>query len=155
MGCMAPSFALDLVPKADGGFGPAPRNCGAFTISGGSWEVWCTATDAYVWARFDQLTNQGTWVDCHNQSLVWIDEGVYESGSGGGNGAHVATYMNGTQIVGTVPGMPQTAVLDVTLATNGGGAKLFVLGALENTCMMGAPGEPTVLGGLSVTWMSH
>jgi hypothetical protein len=157
-GCMTPSWVLDMALQADGGFGTTPRDCTALTIASCQWEAWCTASDTYLWARFDQLSNSGTWVDCHNASLLWVDEGVYDTGSSGGNGAHVGTFeMDGTQIVGTTPGMPQIGILEVNVGNgpNGGAAKLFVLGSLENTCNMGAPGPPTVLGGISVSWTAH
>ena len=157
-GCMSPSWVLDMTLQPDGGFASTPRNCGALAIGSGQWEAWCTSSQTYVWARFDQLQNQGTYVDCHNVSLLWIDEAVYDTGSSGGNGAHVGTYqMNGTQIVGTTPGMPQIGILEVTVGNtpNGGAAKLYVLGSLENTCNMGAPGPPTVFGGIAVSWMAH
>ena len=156
-GCTTPSFVLDDVPQLDGGLASTPRSCGALTIGGGSWQAWCTPTAAYVWARFDQLTNTGTLVDCHQVSLLWVDEGVYDTGSGGGNGAHVATYQNGSEIVGTVPGTPQTGIYDVTLdnTATGGSANLFVLGSLEDSCNQGAPGPPTVYGGLSVSWTAQ
>jgi hypothetical protein len=155
--CMKPSFALDDMPLPDGGFGSTPRACGALTTSGGSWKVWCGPSATYVWARFDDVVNDGALKDCHGGSLLMIDEGVYDTGSSGGNSAHVRTFQDPYgEIAGTPEGVTQTAIVELTLdgtwPTGDGGANLFVLGSLEDSCAGGAPQPPTVLTGTSVTW---
>ena len=152
--CNEPSFILDDAPLPDGGMGSMPRACNALTIGSGEWQVWCTATDAYVWARIP-ATNANVLQDCHGASLLMIDEGLYESGNGGGNGAQAITYeSDGTMIAGTPPNDPQTIIASVTVANpgNGGSAKLWVAGNLEDTCNGGGFGPPTVLTGLDATW---
>jgi hypothetical protein len=146
-----------MVPQPDGGLASTPRKCDALTIGSGQWEAWCTPSNTYVWARFDQLSNQGTWTDCHHVSLVEVDEGVYDTGLAGGNTSNMLTYeADGTSIAGTFPGMPETGILQVTVGNgpNGGSSKLFVLGSLQDSCNTGAS-TATVLGGVSVTWAAH
>lgn len=151
--CTEPSFVLDDVPLPDGGTESMPRACDALTVSGGEWQVWCSATEAYVWARID-ATNAGTLQDCHGLSLLMIDEGLYDTGSSGGNGVQVMTYeADGTEIAGTPPGDPQTIIASLTIpSTQGGAAQLFVAGSLEDSCQSGAFGPETVLAGLDATW---
>ena len=159
MGCMAPSFVLDDTFLPDGGVGSVPRACSALTTTGGVWEVWCSPGSAYVWARFDEATSTGALGGCPGASVLAIDEGIYDTGSSGGNTAHVSTYLpDGTSIFGTPPDMPQTAVYEITLpsaAGTAGTANLFLLGNVEfASCgpMPGPPGPSTVLSGLTVTW---
>ncbi len=157
MACMTPSFALDDMPLPDGGTATIPRSCSAVTISDGEWEVWCSPMSAYVWVRFNNLTNANVLQDCHHLSLLLVDEGVYDTGSGGGNGAQVGTYeLDGGEISGTVPGMPQIGIYQVTLPStpdaSQAGANLFVLGSLEDSCGMGPQDPPTVLTGIGVKW---
>ena len=152
--CNEPSFILDDAPLPDGGMGPMPRACDALTIGSGEWQVWCTSTEAYVWARIP-ATNANVLQDCHGASLLMIDEGLYESGNGGGNGATAITYeSNGTEIAGTPPNDPQTIIASITLAstTTSGSARLWVAGSLEDTCNGGAFDPPTVLTGVDTTW---
>ena len=152
--CSEPSFILDDAPLPDGGMGAMPRACDALTIGSGEWQVWCSPTEAYVWARIP-ATNANVVQDCHGASLLMIDEGLYESGSGGGNGAQVMTYeSNGTEIVGTPPNDPQTIIASITLPSTAksGSAKLWVAGSLEDTCNGGGFGPPTVLTGVDATW---
>lgn len=153
--CAIPSYVLDNVPDFDGGYSSTPRACNAITTTGGAWETWCTATETYAWVRFDQVTNLGSLSDCHGITLLEIDYGSYDTGSGGGNGTQVATFQaNGTSVVGTPVGTPQTATMQVTLGDNSskGAANLF----LQGTTLIGAgcPGAivPTVLAGARVTW---
>jgi hypothetical protein len=156
MACMMPNELLDSMPLPDGGTLVTPRSCSAITITSGSWEVWCTSKQAYIWARFDGVNNTGTVHDCHGASILMIDEGVYASGSGGGNGVQVATYeLDGTEISGLIPSMAENMVMAVTVdnpSSAGGAADLFTLGSLEDSCAMGAFDPPTVLAGVTVTW---
>jgi len=150
--CTEPSFILDDAPLPDGGMGAMPRACNALTINSGEWQVWCTATDAYVWARIP-VTNANVLQDCHGASLLMIDYGLYESGSGGGNGLQALTYeSDGTAIAGTPPNDPQTIIASITLPSVNGSAKLWVAGSLEDTCNGGGFGPPTVLMGLEAIW---
>jgi len=152
--CTEPSWILDDMIQVDGGFGAMPRACDALTIGGGEWQVWCTATSAYVWTRMP-ITNAGTLKDCHDASLLMVDEGIWQYGNGGGNGgATIATYeSDGTAIAGTVPGDPQTLVASIVLQTDAQSksASLWIAGNLEDTCTTGFD-PPTVLTGIDVTW---
>jgi hypothetical protein len=153
--CMEPSMVLDDVPLFDGGTESMPRSCGALDVGGGEWQVWCTATEAYLWAKLTPANNTNVMQDCHGLSLLMIDEGLYESGNGGGNGAQVMTYeSDGTEIAGTVPGDPQTVIASITLSGSqqSGSAQLFVAGSLEDSCQGGAFGPPTVLAGVDLAW---
>jgi hypothetical protein len=154
--CMMPNWVLDSMPLPDGGTAMTPRDCSALTVTSGTWEVWCTSTEVYLWARFNGVNDTGSLVDCHGLSLIEIDEGVYSSGSGGGNGTQVATFeLDGTEIAGLTPAMPEDMVITVTLdnpSGTAGSADLFVLGSLEDSCKMGAFDPETVLAGVTVTW---
>ncbi|HEY1957598.1 MAG TPA: hypothetical protein VGH28_18390 [Polyangiaceae bacterium] len=151
--CMEPSFVLDDVPLFDGGNGSMPRACDALTVGGGEWQVWCTPSEVYVWGRIP-IENASTLTDCHAVSLLEIDEGLYATANAGGNGAQVRTYEpDGTEIIGTPAGDPQTIVASITLPlTASGAAQMFVAGMLEDTCNQGVPGPPTVLTGFDVQW---
>jgi hypothetical protein len=155
--CMMPDAVLDSMPLPDGGTAMTPRACDAITITSGNWQVWCTSKVAYVWARFDGVKNTGTLHDCHGLSLLNIDEGVFSYGSGGGNGAEVATFqLDGTEISGltttTAENMVMETTLDNTMDMGSGAADLFVLGSLEDSCTMSLYGPPTVFTGVAVTW---
>jgi hypothetical protein len=154
--CTKPSFALDDMLLPDGGHGSTPRECGALTTAGGVWQVWCAPDATYLWARFDDVQNDGALKDCHGGSLLMIDEGVFDTGSIGGNGAHVATYQDPYgMIFGTPPGVSQTAIYELTIdgkwPPGDGGASLYLLGSLDDSCA-GGPQPPVVLSGVGVTW---
>jgi hypothetical protein len=153
--CTEPSWILDDMLLIDGGMGSMPRSCDALTIGAGEWQVWCSATNAYVWARVP-ITNNGSLADCHNASLLNIDEGVWQYGNGGGNGgATIRTYeSNGTEIIGTLAGDPQTLVASMLVQTNGQSkaATMWIAGSLEDTCNNAILDPPTVLTGFDVKW---
>jgi hypothetical protein len=156
MACMMPNWVLDDMVLPDGGTTMVPRNCGAVTVASGTWEVWCTKTQAYIWAEWDTVTNTNMLKDCHGASILMLDEGIYSSGSGGGNGVQVGTFeLDGTEISGLIPSMPENLVMTTTVAnpsSGGGSAELFALGSLEDSCKMGAFDTPTVVAGVTVTW---
>lgn len=153
MGCMTPSLALDDMPLPDGGFGSTPRDCSALTTSGGAWEAWCMGPNVYLWARFDDVSASASPPGCLG-GILYVDEGVWDSGSGGGNGAHVSTYLpDGTEIAGAAPGMPETAVYELMIDGTPGAmnsANLFLLGSRDCAPMGFMP--PEVLAGITVTW---
>jgi hypothetical protein len=154
--CMMPNAMLDARPLPDGGTTTTPRACDAITIGSGTWQVWCAATALYVWARFDGVNNTGTLHDCHGISLLEIDEGVYSDGSGGGNGADVATFeLNRTEIAGLTTSMAEDVVFASTLpipSGMGGTVDIFILGSLEDSCGLGGLDQETVLAGATVVW---
>ena len=152
--CTEPSWILDDMPLVDGGMGAMPRACDGLTIGAGEWQVWCSPTNAYVWMRVP-ITNANTVKDCHDSSLLMIDEGLWQYANGGGNGgATIRTYeSNGTEIIGTIPGDPQTLVASILVQTNtqNKSASLWIAGNLEDTCNNGFD-PPVVLTGVDVTW---
>jgi hypothetical protein len=154
--CMAPNWVLDSMLLPDGGMAMTPRDCGALSVTSGTWQVWCAPKQIYLWARFNDVSNTGTLADCHGLSLLEVDEGVYAFASGGGNGTQVATYeLDGAEIAGLTPSMPEDIVITTTLSASpgmGGSANLWVLGSLEDSCKMGGFDPPTVLAGVTVTW---
>lgn len=153
--CTEPSWMLDDMLLFDGGHGAMPRSCNALTIGAGEWQVWCTATSAYVWARVP-IANASTLNDCHDVSLLEINEGLWQYANGGGNGgATIGTYeQNGTEIMGTTPGDPQTLVASIILQTDGQNkaATMWIAGSLEDTCNNAIFDPPTVLTGFDATW---
>jgi hypothetical protein len=154
--CMMPNTILDSMPLPDGGTTMTPRACDAITVASGMWQVWCTPTEAYIWARFDGVKDTGTLHDCHGLSLLEIDEGVYSSGFGGGNGTQVATFeLDGTEIGGLTSSMTENMVFAATIgnpSSTGGAADIFVLGSLEDSCGGGGLDQETVLAGATVAW---
>ena len=153
--CTEPSWILDDMILVDGGHGAMPRACDALGIGAGEWQVWCTATSAYVWARVP-ITNANTVKDCHDVSILEIDEGLWQYANGGGNGGStIGTYeQNGTEIAGTTPGDPQTLVASITLPTDGQNkaATMWIAGSLEDTCNNAIFDPPEVLTGFDATW---
>ena len=151
--CTKPSMMLDDMLLPDGGFGAMPRACDALTVGAGEWQTWCTPSEVYVWGRIP-VVNAGTLSDCHGVSLLMIDEGLYDTGNMGGNTSQVRTYQqDGTEIIGTPKGEPQTIVTWLTVAaTSSGGAQMFVAGSLEDTCNGGEQEPPTVLTGFNAQW---
>ena len=150
--CTEPSEILDYV-LLDGGSTSYARACGALTVGAGEWQAWCDSTSVYLWTRMP-FTSNGSLQDCKGNSLLMIDYGLYEAGSGGGNGVQVGTYeTDGTEIAGTPPNDAQTIVASTTIASTAksGAASVFVAGSLEDTCTQ-IPDPPTVLAGFDATW---
>lgn len=153
--CTEPSWILDDMLLVDGGHGAMPRACDALGLGAGEWQAWCSATNVYLWASVP-ITNANTLKDCHDASLLMIDEGLWQYANGGGNGgATIGTYeSNGTEIAGTTPGDPQTLIASIILQTDGQNkaATMWIAGSLEDTCNNAIFDPPTVLTGFDATW---
>jgi hypothetical protein len=155
--CTEPSWILDDMLTMDGGHAAMPRACDALTIGAGEWQAWCSPTNVYLWTRIP-ITNAGTLKDCHGTSLLDIDEGLWQYANGGGNaGGTIRTYeANGTEIVGTTPGDPQTLVASILIQTQTNtqvkAASFWIAGMLQDTCTNTMFDPPEVLTGIDATW---
>lgn len=128
-GCGVASFALDGQGRK--------RDCGAATIKGGRWEVWCAPAQTYAWMELDGLAPKTA--PCMYSSYGWADL----NGSG-----------TGMLVVPAAVSPRLGAPVDVSLHTLGnqpaqpsGKGTLFILAA---TCEIGA--QDAVVGGVAVEW---
>jgi len=123
--------------------------CGAVTISGGLWEVWCgsSATDApYVRVRYDGVlvTAGGGPVD---EVIGWIDA------NGGGSGMTLAPGSGLLSFNSTTPTDAVLQSLGNTQAAVAGQGTVFLLGTIGLSA--GSSGTPTVVSGVAISWDVH
>jgi hypothetical protein len=149
MVCQMSSFLLDYWGMQ---MTPFPRACDAATITGGSYEVWCTPTQAYVHVRFTGLRATGTLV-CKMTTRLMLGV-VYESGGGGGD-----TGITLTSGYGGVPSndfdvnSPIDAYGWITVAVGAKSANLWLTPShYFSPCGSMNSGYRSVVGGAHAVW---
>jgi hypothetical protein len=136
-----------------------PHDCGSVDVAGGQFEVWCSSTETYLWARFD-----GVGVKSPYECNVTVDGSVYpyypelSIGSGeveihagaSGIGTGATPYGNGLYLTYGTPG---TFAIDVTTpgAFSSGTATIWVV-TQQNNCPGSQDLPKTITAGVPLTW---
>ena len=140
--CALPNLYLDSGP------GAAPRYCDGATITGGSWEVWCSSGNLLVKLHVDGLTGTSSHAGCAGLT----ERKVYSAwaqlnGSGSGMmpkaGAPLAYDVSKSVAV-------DLATLGNTAHADTGTGTLFLLSEFPAACA--ALPARAVMGGVNVSW---
>jgi len=94
--CGEPSMTLDYKSDFDGGFTKVPRHCEAATIDSGRYEVWCSPTSTYIWARFEGLRSTSAWSGgCPGEEPLALGMALWDYGIGSSGGGGSLTGVKG------------------------------------------------------------
>jgi hypothetical protein len=133
---------------------PFPRACNAVTFGSGDYDVWCTATDAYVFAHFAGLVPTGT-LKCKGSTGLALSA-IYETGSGGGDtGITLKTGYGGVPYNDFDVTTPIDAYVWITTAVASGTASLWMTpftALLTGPCGDSNAGYRSLVAGVEATW---
>lgn len=138
--CQTPSVALDTM-------NPTERHCDAVTITGGSWQAWCSSGPVYVWAELEGVTSTGAWKPCKGTTEMMPSHGWIEIG-GGGSGMTARPSL--VTFDTSKPADVAFATLGNTAAVQSGTANLFFLA--EGSLACSPAGNPVVVSGVQITF---
>jgi hypothetical protein len=140
--CEAPNLYLDSGPGAQ------PRYCDGATISGGSWEVWCSSGPLLVKLHLDGLTATTARSGCMGFTETKVASGWSQlNGSGSGmlpkSGAPVAFDV-------TKPIAIDLATLGNSTSDKTGTGQLYLIGEFPGPC--GGQRPRAVMSGVAISW---
>ena len=140
--CAVPNMYLDNGP------GAAVRYCDGARVTGGTWEVWCSAGPLLVTLHVDGLTGTDTHSGCMGFTGRKVQSAWSElNGSGSGmlpkSGAPVAFDI-------AKPINVDLATLGNTQSDKSGSGHLYLLGEFPGPC--GNIGPRAVMSGVAISW---
>lgn len=138
--CQAPSVVLDTM-------NPTERHCDAVTITGGSWQAWCSTGPVYVWAELEGLETTGAWKACNGTTEMMPSHGWIDlAGGGSGMSARPSLVTFDT----SKPADVGFATLGNTASVQSGTANLFFLAGGSLGCS--PSGNPVVVSGVQIAF---